>query len=292
MSKATTLVPAIFLLGGCAWNAAGTTGCQFLAPPHPLPNSLHESSGIAWSRAHPGILWSHNDGGEAVLFALDPEGRLLAEIPFSGTRTRDWEDLAVGGCPGGTCLYLADTGDNQEVRTQVQLIRIREPETIEGTSLAAEIFPFHLPHGPRDIEAIFILPGEQVYFISKGRNHPVTLYRYPLPLRADETVTLEEVQSLSDGSMSIPSQVTGADASEDGSLVAVRSYEALFFYRVEAGRLIPVGGGRVALGTLQEPQGEAVGFGPDGRIFLTSEAGNFGGVASLRILQCGEAFGG
>jgi hypothetical protein len=252
---------------------------------------LEESSGIAWSRAHPGVLWSHNDGEEAVLFAVDPEGKLVARIPLSGARIWDWEDVAVGDCPSGTCLYVADTGDNQEVRSRPQLIRVREPETLEEAALVAEAFPLELPNGPRDIEAVFVLPGEQVYFISKGRNHPLTLYHYPPPLRAGERVTLEEVQTLSDGSMSIPSQVTGADASEDGTRVVVRSYEALFFYSVEAGRLIPEEGGRVALGTLQEPQGEAVGFGPGGLVILTTEAGNFGGVAALRILQCGEESG-
>jgi hypothetical protein len=155
--------------------------------------------------------------------------------------------------------------------------------------MTAEVFPIVLPNGPRDIEAIFVLPGGEVHFISKGRNDPVTVLRYPLPLRAGEVVALEEIQFLSDGSMPIPSQVTGADASPDGKLVVVRSYEALRFYRVDEGTLIPVEGGRVALGTLQEPQGEAVGFGPGGKVFLTTEGGNFGGVASLRVLQCGES---
>jgi len=288
MSIKIALIPLLFLAGGCAWNAAGSTGCQLVEPPFPLPEALHESSGIAWSRAHPGILWSHNDGGEALLFALDREGTLLARIPFVGARMWDWEDLAVGDCPAGSCLYLADTGDNQEVRPQLLLIRIPEPESLEEAPLTAEVFPFALPDGPRDIEAIFVLPGESVHFISKGRKDPLTVYRYPLPLRADELVTLEEVQTLSDGSMSIPAQVTGADASPDGRLVAVRSYEALYLYQVENGRLILGEGDRVALGTLQEPQGEGVGIGPGGQIVLTTEAGNFGGVAALRVLQCGE----
>lgn len=277
---------------GCAWNAAGDTGCQYLPPPHALPDALNESSGIAWSRAHPSILWSHNDGGEAVLYALDQEGNLVARIPVAGARVWDWEDLAVGDCPTGTCLYLADTGDNQEVRSRAQLLRIPEPTTLEETPVTAEVFPIALPNGPRDVEAIFVLPGGEVFFISKGRNDPLTVYRYPLPLRADELVALEEVQTLSDGSMSITSQLTGADASPDGRLVVVRSYQALFFYRADEGHLNPIEGGRVALGTLQEPQGEAVGFGPGGQVFLTTEAGNFGGVAALRVLQCGDAIGG
>ncbi|MGW8265664.1 MAG: hypothetical protein ACWGSQ_04800 [Longimicrobiales bacterium] len=227
-----------------------------------------------------------------MLFALDQEGGLVARIPFVGARMWDWEDLAVGDCPTGTCLYLADTGDNQEIRPRAQLLRITEPVLLEETPLTAEVFPITLPNGPRDIEAIFVLPGGEVYFISKGRNDPLTVYRYPLPLRPNELVSLEEVQTLSDGSMSLFSQVTGADASPDGRMVVVRSYEALFFYRVEDGHLTPLEGGRVALLTLQEPQGEAVGFGPEGRIILTTEAGSFGGDAALRILQCGEAIGG
>jgi len=286
------LLSSLILTAGCIWNAAGSTGCRPSAPPFPLPEALHESSGVAWSRAQSGILWSHNDGGEPLLYALDTEGRPEAQIPIRGVSMWDWEDLAVGDCPTGTCLYLADTGDNQEVRPQVQILRIPEPAFLDDGPLRGESFPVTLPDGPRDIEAIFVLPGGEVYLISKGRKDPLTVYRYPSPLRAGESVMLEEVQTLSEGSMSIPAQVTGADASEDGRFVAVRTYEALLFYRVEEGRLLPINGGRVALGTLQEPQGEGVGFGPTGQVFLTSEAGNFGGVASLRTLQCGEPLGG
>jgi len=282
----------LLLAGGCAWNAAGNTGCQPTAPPRALPESLHESSGVARSLAHPGILWSHNDGGDALLYALDLDGKLVARIPFHGARIWDWEDLAVAECPGGSCLYLADTGDNQEVRTQLQLLRILEPAILEEDPLSAEVFPMALPDGARDIEAVFVLPGEEVFFISKGRSDPLTVFHYPPPLRTDEVVILEEVQTLSDRAMPILAQVTGADASPDGSVVAVRSYEALYFYRVEEGRLVVIEGGRVALGTLQEPQGEAVGFGPDGQILLTTEAGDFGGVAALRVLECPEVTGG
>jgi hypothetical protein len=277
----------LFLTGACGWNAAGRTGCTPVAPPHPLPEGLEESSGIALSRTHPGVFWSHNDGDADVLYALNAEGQLLGRIPFLAPRISDLEDLATGDCPRGSCLYLADTGDNQEVRPRLQLLRIREPGSLDRPELLeAEVFPFSLPDGPRDIEAIFVLPEEDVFFISKGRQDPVTVYRYPLPLRPDETVTLEAVQTLSEGSMAIPAQITGADASTDGRLVVLRSYEALFFYRVDDGRLRPMEGGRVALGTLQEPQGEGVAFGTDSRILLTSESGVFGDVAGIRELEC------
>jgi hypothetical protein len=242
------------------------------------------------SRVHPDVFWSHNDGDVSVLYALTAGGQLLGRIPFAAPRISDLEDLAAGECPRGSCLYLADTGDNQEVRPRLQLLRIPEPGSLDRPGLMeAEVFPFSLPDGPRDIEAIFVLPGEEVFFVSKGRRDPITVYRYPLPLRPGETVTLEAVQTLSEGSMAIPAQITGADASTDGRLVVLRSYEALFFYRVDDGRLQPMEDGRVALGTLQEPQGEGVAFGTDSRILLTSESGMFGGVGGIREMECLDA---
>lgn len=280
-------------LGGCAWNAAGDTGCELAGQPHLLPETLHESSGVAASRIHSGVIWTHNDGGGPFLFALDEEGSLLARIPFAGADLWDWEDLSVGDCPSGSCLYLADTGDNEEVRRGIQLIRLPEPGVLDADAeLVAEVFPMILPDGPRDVEALFVLPGEEVFVVSKGRADPLTVYRYPPPLRPGEQVTLEEVQHLSDGSMSIPAQITGADASPEGDLVVLRTYEALFFYRVDGGTLVPMDGGRVTLRTLEEPQGEGVGIGPGGQILLTTEAGNFGGLAALRVLRCQKPFGG
>ncbi len=273
----------------CAWSAAGQTGCQPVADPRPLPPELRESSGVTFGFVHPQVLWSHNDSGHpAVLVAMDLEGSPLGVFPLSPpVDNRDWEDIAAGPCGDGGCLYLADTGDNMEVRPGVVLLRVREPTTLEaGQALGAERFPMRLPQGPRDIESVFVLPGEQVFFVTKGRNHPVTVYRYPPPLRPEEEVVLEEVQVLTDGPQSLPNQVTGADASRDGRFVVVRTYTSLTFYRVEDGRLTPLSGGKVDLRTLEEPQGEGVALGPQGMVALTTEAGNFGGIAALRLLRC------
>ncbi len=274
----------------CSWNAAGSTGCEVAGPVLPLPEALRESSGVAFSRTRDGVLWSHDDGGhDPVLFALNREGEVLGALHLSGARNRDWEDLAVGECGEGgegSCLYLADTGDNREVRDRVVLYRIPDPGLPDGPPVTADAFPMRLPEGPRDVEALFVLPGPQVYLISKGSGSPATLFRYPPPLQAGKTVTLEAVQTLSDGALSLPSQVTGADASPDGSAVVVRTYQDLRFFHVVDGQLRPVPGGRVDLRTLHEIQGEGVALGPGGQVALTSEDGPFGGTASLRFLTC------
>jgi hypothetical protein len=195
--------------------------------------------------------------------------------------------MATGECPSGSCIYLADVGDNQEIRDEIYLYRIPDTGEPDGFSREPQVFPMALPDGPRDMEALFVLPGGEVFLVSKGRGHAVTLYRYPPPLRAGELVHLEAVQNLTDGRVPIPRQVTGADASSDGKTVAIRTYEALTFYSWESGQLEPVPGGRIALRTLNEAQGEAVALGPNGQIVLTSEAA-LGRGATLTLLECGE----
>jgi len=283
--KVLFLVP-LLVAGSCGWNAAGTTGCEPTGLPRALPGVLPESSGVAWSRSRPGVLFSHNDGGhEANIYALDVHGTLLGEIPLKGVRNRDWEDMATGECEAGECIYLADVGDNEEVRDRIILYRLPDTGVYDGSPQVAEAFPMVLPDGPRDMESVFVLPGEEVFFVSKGRSHAVTLYRYPPPLRTGEIVTLEAVQTFSGGRLPIPKQVTGADASPDGSVVAIRSYESLSFFHVEKGSLVPVEGGRVALRTLNEVQGEAVGLGPNGEVVLTSESA-LGRGATMTVLSC------
>ena len=250
-----------------------------------LPQEINESSGVAVSLDHPGVFWTHNDAG-SVLFAVGEDGALVGRWPVL-PRARDWEDLALATCPGGgSCLYVSDLGDNYEERTNIRLMRLPEPDPASAPdTLRADVFPVRLPDGPRDIEALLVLPGERIMVVTKGRNDPVTVYRYPGALRPD-TVTLEEVQRLSDGPRILPRQVTGAAVSPGGQVVAIRTYEALQFYRVQSDTLVPVDGGMVNLRTLREGQGEGVGIGLDGEVVLTSERGPLAGSGSLSMMRC------
>jgi len=262
-------------------------GCAEDAVPIVLPAELRETSGVAVSGATAGVLWTHNDG-TSDLYAVDRQGTVLERFTLSES-TRDWEDLEIAPCrEGRACLYLADTGDNAERRPagNVRILRVVEPE-LGGRSrqLEVDVFPVRLPDGPRDVEALFLLPGEVPYLVSKGGGDAISVYRYPPPLRPD-TVTLVEVQRLTDGPVPLLDRVTGASASPDGSWVAVRTYQALHFYRVEGDSLVRAERGMVNLRSLREIQGEAVGLGDDGLVVLTSESGPLGGAPSMRILSC------
>lgn len=269
-----------------------------------LGEALPESSGAAWSAHRPDVFWTVNDGDQGVLFAVDTLGRTLGAWQTRGGRIRDVEALAGGPCREGWCLYMADTGDNAEEREQVNLFRVVEPGlpgSGEADARAAGVpgpgdlrgpldrtaFPVRFPDGPTDVEALFVLPDERVYLVSKGRTRPVRVYRYPGPLRPDTLVTLEALGTLGDRAPGFTGRVTGASAVPGSpELALVRTYESMALYRVTDQGLEPLSGGRLSLRSLLEPQGEAVAVRGDGTVILTSEEGPLSSGSEMRLLRC------
>lgn len=258
-------------------------------PPAALPGEVRESSGVVASRRHAGVYWTVDDSGPAALWAVAADGTLLGRVEIPGGLGRDREALALGPCGEGDCIYVADVGDNAEVRTGLALYRVPEPDPADERTAAPDVFRFSLPDGPRDIEAAFLLPGERLYLVGKGGNHPPTVYAYPGPLRPDAGF-LREVQRLGDGPRSLPDRITGAAASPDGTFVVLRTYRRLSLHRVDGDTLVATPDATVDLLTLREPQGEGVALAPDGRIVLTGEAGPLGRRGSIVVLRCEPPF--
>lgn len=279
------------LLVACAADAApaGTAhGCRILKPSTPLPTTLGESSGVAASRAWPETLWTHNDsGGDAAVFAVRSSGELVGRVAVPGARNRDWEDLALGPCPGGSCLYLADTGNNSGKRKDLVIYRVAEPRPDADATARAERLPVRYPEGRHDAEALFVLPTGEIFLVTKGRHSAVSLYRYPGEPRVGEEVVLERVAELSAGEQEHPHLVTGASASPSGEWVAIRSYQWLNIYRT---RELVAGNTRPAtvmdLSPVGEAQGEAVELLDDGRVVLTSEGGFKEAPGTFAVLAC------
>jgi hypothetical protein len=268
--------------------AGAPAGCRILERASSLPAVLEESSGIAGSRRDAGIFWTHNDSGhEPELYAVDAAGTLLGTVAVKGARNRDWEDIAAGPCASGNCLYIADIGDNDAGRNDVELYIVPEPAPASGNVEPLAKLSFSYPGGPRDAEALFVLPSGEIYLLSKGRDHPVALYRYPLPLKPGETVQLEQIRAFSDGAVPLPNQITAADASPDGNWVAIRTYASLLIFRTPD-LLSPAGTPieEVPLAPLGQAQGEAVAMRSDGTVVLTSEGKGNKVPASIAVLKC------
>lgn len=246
---------------------------------------LGEISGLVASRAHPGVLYVHNDSGEpyARFFAITPQGEVLAEYAIDGAPARDFEDLAYHD----GALYLADTGDNgardgsQPVHDDVAIVRVREPElpTERGATVhvsAYERFVFRYADRPRDCEAVLVEPATgDVYFLTKENEGAVDVFVARAPLSSTSTTTLEHVGTMPGGG-SLADAITAADISSDGRAIVVRTYRRAFLYPRGAGEDVAAALARtpIELPVIREWQGEAIGFAVDGATLYSIPEGD------------------
>jgi len=248
----------------------------------PLPE-LPEASGIT-AALDGSVLFAVNDSGAPVVSVLSHAGAMIRQLTLPGARVIDWEDVTAARCGNGSCLYIADIGDNNRNREALQLYRIPQPRD-DATSVAkADVFTVAYPDRPRDAESMFATRSGQLYIATKesGGTH---VYRVP-PFQAGGRAMLEPVATVDFGSHR-NERVTDADASSDGTWVALRTNETLLFYRTSeltSGRSAkPI---RVSLKMLGEPQGEGVTFGAGGAMYLVGEGGGRRRPGTFAALRC------
>lgn len=238
-----------------------------------LDGRLAETSGLVASRQHPGILWSHNDSGnDPELFAIDTAGVVRGRFILSGVRNRDWEDLALGPCPQGTCLYLADTGDNGEDDRAVAVYRFPEPDPARpGMIHRVARVVLRYPDRPRDVEAIFVAPDSGVHLVSKGLRSPVAHYRIPAAAWRSRDTVLAEPRPITPGIFR-GTLITGAALAADGQTVAILTYRDIHRMRLQADGAL-VWDAPTPACDLEDrlPQAEAVTWLDDATLLLTSE---------------------
>ena len=268
-----------------------------------LTGTLHsprvkESSGIAASRSHPSVLWTHDDSGDDVyVYATDLAGADRGVVRIRGARAVDWEDIAIGPCATqrAACLYIADTGDNEMARKSVVIYAVAEPDppgrqSGPVRSAPAAALRLKFAGGPDDVEAIYVSPRDSaLYLVSKGRRGVIQLYRVPRNAWGGDTVvTASPLQRLPIPPFArVGRLVTGAAIRPDGRLVAIRTYAEIYtFVPGEGGRLMP-SGRPVCNITGLEVQGEAIDFLDDSTFVLTSEADRRG-RGSIHTVRCPE----
>ena len=236
---------------------------------------LPEASGVAASRRTPGIFWAHNDSGDPVLFALDERGAVKGRVRVTGAQVDDWEDIAVGPCARGSCLYIGDIGDNSGKRDRITLYRAQEPAPGDTATDAVEVFHATYPDGAHDAESLFVTPDSDVFIITKGDPGSVALYRFPRPLGSKGSMQLQRVgEPLAGGRVDAKDRLTAADISQNGEWVAVRTTHYVTFYRTTdliAGRWRQAA--RFDVTGLGERRGEGLAFAAKDIVVLVGEGG-------------------
>jgi hypothetical protein len=234
---------------------------------------LVEASGLAMSRTTEGVLWAHNDSrGDPVLHAFTPAGEDLGDVEIPGAFAFDWEDMGAGpGADGtGSFLYVGDLGDNFGIRggiVNVWQVPDVDPSKVDGVFPSAMSITYQLADGPFDAEALFVDPIEPaMYIVTKSRTEAF-VFKGPLT-PSDEPHPMSLVTTLF-----LDAEVTAADITIDGHLIAMRGYRTVWMWSREPGQSIAD-----ALETEpctapspEERQGESIAFDREWGYFTVSE---------------------
>lgn len=249
--------------------------------------ALVEASGVVRSTRETNVFWSQNDSGnDEFIFAYDSTGKALGGVRIANAKNRDWEAIAIGPCPSGSCLYIGDVGDNLSRRKAVRVYRVPEPLTTDTVSIAAERLDFQYADGPRDVESMWIGADSGMYFVTKrptrdsvSRLEPARLYQL-LPSRwGDSAIALAQfidTVPITPKTGNDRSWISDAAISQPDSTgkrrIAIRTYTDIYVFRADSTGSRPSGLlGRCSVKGLKGAAGEGITFLPDGRLLINSE---------------------
>ncbi|MEU7937410.1 hypothetical protein [Microbispora bryophytorum] len=225
-----------------------------------------ESSGLAVSPTHKGIVYTHNDSGNGPqIYAIGQDGRTRATFTIGNAEARDWEGIAASTdrATGRGVLWIADTGDNLADGggggwPDVSVYKVAEPGTMKDATLRAVRYRLRYADGPRNAEGVMVDPRTgRLYIVSKEFSGGV--YAAPAKLRTDKVNVLRRVGSA-------PLMATDAAYAPDGSSFVIRTYFSASVYR-SPGKLIA----HVTMPPLR--QAESIAYTQDGAALLTGSEG-------------------
>lgn len=222
---------------------------------------ITESSGLAASRAHPGVYWTHNDQDEPRVFAVDSKtGETVATITLQGVgKPRDMEAISIGSDGN---VYVGDIGDNLDGSwNHVWIYRFPEPKVLKDATVKATQFTVKYADGPRNAEALMVHPTTGRVYIASKKDGGGGLYEGPATLSAAGTNVFRrmgEVPMVTDGAFS-----------PDGKELVLRSYFSARGYAWANGKL----GADHRVSVPLQGQSESVTYTVDGKALMFGSEG-------------------
>lgn len=271
-ASALAAASALVLLPGAAAGAgsSGSAGASSFTIADPR---ITESSGLAASRSHPGVYWTHNDSDDGpYVYGVDAAtGRTVARLTLTGIgRPRDVEAISLG--PDGQ-LYVGDIGDNRGgTWDHVWIYRFPEPKALGDATVRAEQFTVVYEDGPRDAEALMVHPVTGRVYIASKKESGGGLYEGPERLSTGGRNVFRRVGD-------VP-WVTDGAFSPDGSRLTLRGYFSARTYGWQDGRL--QGGGEPVSAPWQG-QAESVTYAADGSALMFGAEGASSRVVAVPV---------
>ena len=238
---------------------------------------IDESSAVIKSRLWDNVYWTLNDSGdEARIFPFNKDGKVWrakwykeeAGIYIPDAVNADWEDMTTDDKGN---LYIAAFGNNDNFRRDLAVYVIKEPfpQTTSQTRVFKTINFYYpeqtsFPANPNnfDSEALF-WAKEKLYLLTKHRADDKTkLYRFDSGKPHFDN-PLNQI-----GAFNIGGMVTSAEANDDGTKLAVLTYNSVWLFESETDDYFA---GKKSWLPIGAKQCEAICFESDDILMITNE---------------------
>ncbi|WP_055695985.1 hypothetical protein [Streptomyces prasinopilosus] len=243
---------------------------------------ITESSGLAASRLHPGVYWTHNDSDDGpYLYAVDSAtGETVARVTLTGIGTpRDVEAISIG--PGDR-IFVGDIGDNLDgTWPHVWIYELPEPRELRDQTVRATQYVVTYSDGARDAESLVVHPKTGRVYIVDKKEEGGHLYEGPEKLSASGGNVFRPIAP-------VDLWATDAAFSPDGRRLAVRSYFGGIQYKWDDatdGKIEREG----RLGVPLAGQGESVSYSADGSRLMYGSEGEQSPVEAREVPGGGGA---
>ena len=237
----------------CTWDSAVPAG-------HLDATLIDEGSGLAISTEFSDRLYHVNDSGDSGRFYItrfDGSGTRIVNVEFFDPT--DVEDVTLGPCGSvdGSCLFIADIGDNARVRRELEIVLVREQAAFDDRTVPVDSIRVRYPDGAHDAESIAMHPNGDLFIVSKAADFPLLavsesrIYRLSRDRWQNAAGEVQQLESL--GEVDFPaissdtfwgSLPTAFDISGDGRRFIVLTYVNAFEFYIDLseGRFPATGG--------------------------------------------------
>ncbi|GLY04748.1 hypothetical protein [Actinoplanes sp. NBRC 101535] len=213
------------------------------------------------------------------VFFLDKDCKVEKEVDYSGSGPRDTEDMILS--PDGETIWIADIGDNNarnggETRSTVGLWKMAADGKAEP-----KLFRMTYPDGDKHDAEALLLDGDGLpLVVTKEIGAAAGVYKPTAALKAGESgvpmkrvaeIKLSATETEGNALARIGNKtITGGAVAPGGAKVVLRTYTDALEWDVADGNVV------AALtkvprttGLPNEPFGEAIAYGTDGKTFYT-----------------------